>query len=857
MYMQAVPAARAAAAARRSLLPLLLAGAGISTVVGGGANHAPPYDGYQCCWLGDADCGPSSSPSICPELPGCSTYAECTGPCQWRLPDGPAKWCQTSFDTPHDSASDPPLRQYYRPPRQTAAQAESMKDIEERAVKLSAEAEPWVLEYITSDRFRSHLDPSLHKFSGPELLKMMTWEFQRLPLFHNAPTDAWDVDRVGDRRQLVTDDSPMNIALPNGNLQQPCQRYVLGGPEGLMNTVMYLFQFNNRRMSLSLCLSLCICLSFVYTNVDRSRYANMYVNHFLLAAKNLCDLTKSLRKSNSCMMFNANNLRKTALGNIGFGSLTYVLDTNALAGRFFVEPFDGGAMELFEWDLWWKYPAQGTIFPPAWYHTLQPHERMMSAPFSLLHLQGSYKTLATTLNRWWVDGAAMPTVENSGSVFMDNAYFEVMTNGNVWLPEDLQQMQAKYSSDPPQGSGGGDGAEGIFGTQLGADLRVWLANHQRPLVWADRLDGPMLLDPIVASHLGVGGYGFSHADKITAEDVALFRRAWEQPAWNHSFDALVNEAAPHLLFKWQNFFHRASCAAAEYNASNHVMGIDGNGECVYWTSPNGGSHERQAWECLNDGTCSLAQLPSDRAIFATEADCLSECGSSWECVRDVPFAAYSGTAYCLPRVSNITPGVCGVDANTPCERFSSIDSCEASCMSGDTSRSFTCSYNWWDIICAGVAGLVVLRLSMICVAQRCSTGRQTFETQFVSCCRKPRQQVGHCLFVTCCPCFQWFRVMGFLLGQKCGLCGCVCFTLCGLCPPVALGYCAFNLLCGCCIDACTRFHVRRKLKIEGTFCQDAVIHMFATTCARNQEALEISSAGYSGTCYECASQIPL
>ena len=180
-----------------------------------------------------------------------------------------------------------------------------------------------MLEYIASENFHSHLHPSLRKFAAPELLEMITWEFQRLPLFHNAPADAWDVDRVGDRRRrrLVNDDSPMDIALPNGNLQQPCQRYVLGGPEGLMNTVMY---------------------------------ANMYVNHFSLAAGELCDLTSSLRESNSCMMFNANNLRKTSLGNIGFGSLTYVLDTHSLAGRSFWEPFDGGAMELFEWDLWWQ-----------------------------------------------------------------------------------------------------------------------------------------------------------------------------------------------------------------------------------------------------------------------------------------------------------------------------------------------------------------------------------------------------------------------------------------------------------------------------------------------------------------------
>lgn len=333
-------------------------------------------------------------------------------------------------------------------------------------------------------------------------------------------------------------------------------------------------------------------------------------------------------------------------------------------------------------------PAQGTIFPPAWYHTLQPHERMMSAPFALLHLDGRYKTLATTLNYWWVDGTAMPDAENSGSIFMDNAYFEVMTNGNVWLPEDLIQVQAKYSSDPPQKSGG-TGAEGMFGTKLGDQLRAWLAKHQRPLVWADRLDGPMLLDPIVAHQLGAAGYGFSHSTKITNDDIEMFRRAWaDQPAWNHSFDALVREASPYLSFRWQSFFTRDACAAVEANASNHVMGVDENGECVYWTSP--ADHpEGEAWECLNDGTCSIAELPSERALFATEEACLSQCGRVWECVRDVPFAQYSGTAYCLPRVAKITPGVCGADGNgaTACEQFSSVESCEAGCTATPGNKS--------------------------------------------------------------------------------------------------------------------------------------------------------------------------
>jgi hypothetical protein len=37
----------------------------------------------------------------------------------------------------------------------------------------------------------------LQHYSDEELLEMFAWEFERLPLIHNAPIDDWDVDRVG------------------------------------------------------------------------------------------------------------------------------------------------------------------------------------------------------------------------------------------------------------------------------------------------------------------------------------------------------------------------------------------------------------------------------------------------------------------------------------------------------------------------------------------------------------------------------------------------------------------------------------------------------------------------------------
>jgi hypothetical protein len=83
---------------------------------------------------------------------------------------------------------------------------------------------------------RSHLHPSLQNLSNPQLLEMFEWEFQRLPLFHNAPVDARGVD---DPDTPVHDDSPLNITLNNGFIQNPCERYVYGGPEELFSVVMY------------------------------------------------------------------------------------------------------------------------------------------------------------------------------------------------------------------------------------------------------------------------------------------------------------------------------------------------------------------------------------------------------------------------------------------------------------------------------------------------------------------------------------------------------------------------------------------------------------------------------------------
>eukprot|EP01048_Picozoa_sp_COSAG05_P022377 COSAG05_NODE_4454_length_1508_cov_1.616749_2_plen_195_part_00 len=48
-----------------------------------------------------------------------------------------------------------------------------------------------------------------------------------MQLFHNAPLDGADADRGA--HMCYPDDTPLNITLRNGYLQQPCQRFVMGG----------------------------------------------------------------------------------------------------------------------------------------------------------------------------------------------------------------------------------------------------------------------------------------------------------------------------------------------------------------------------------------------------------------------------------------------------------------------------------------------------------------------------------------------------------------------------------------------------------------------------------------------------
>ena len=208
--------------------------------------------------------------------------------------------------------SDEPLRVAFRPPKQTAAQATAMDKVYADAAAQSAAAKPWALSYMGSSAVRGRLDASLQHYSDEQLLDMFTWEFQRLPLMHNAPLDSY-----GATLAAVQDDTPMNVTLDNGYLQTPCQRYTLGGPEDWTGIFGY---------------------SFMYSGFGVESDASWTMN-------TICGFTSTLRGANDCLLFSANNLFKTHIGNTGgYGAVTYLLNRKRMAKRMLLEIWDGGLL---------------------------------------------------------------------------------------------------------------------------------------------------------------------------------------------------------------------------------------------------------------------------------------------------------------------------------------------------------------------------------------------------------------------------------------------------------------------------------------------------------------------------------
>merc|ERR1719316_2296529 len=184
-----------------------------------------------------------------------------------------------------------------------------------------------------------------------------------------------------------------------------------------------------------------------------------------------------------------------------------MLNPASMRGRLMWEAFDAGATEQLYKNL--KPPVYPGLGPmDNFLHLVQPHEEMwnMPAPPTMPALGVSQRccnySLAHLLNRWLVPGTPVPTAESAGTMFMQRApYYEVMTLGNVWLPEDLLYSIAQFANH----TGSYGKFAGLFGTPLADELRDFCIKNKRPLIWTNAgLDGagPMLIDPVVDNIAG-------------------------------------------------------------------------------------------------------------------------------------------------------------------------------------------------------------------------------------------------------------------------------------------------------------------------------------------------------------------
>ena len=278
--------------------------------------------------------------------------------------------CSVAISVPANA-----LETNFRPPRQTPTQKEVLSKIASKAVEQSNAAKEWVIQYMGNTTLRGRLPNSLKNISNEELFNRFDWEFRRLSIIHNAPLDEEEVNA----QKIISDDTILNITLNNGYIQNPCHRLVTGGPEKIQLADSYAYNFFIKRVGM-----------------PTTAYSPNW----------------TLSDANECLLYNANNLRKTSLGNFIYGGVTYVLNQKALKDRIFFEAWDAGNTETMYHELNMSYPGFGTI--DNWYHLVKPHEELFNLPYPQAWRVPSIikccdYSIADLFNRWWVPGTAVPT----------------------------------------------------------------------------------------------------------------------------------------------------------------------------------------------------------------------------------------------------------------------------------------------------------------------------------------------------------------------------------------------------------------------------------------------------------------
>ena len=437
----------------------------------------------------------------------------------------------------HTEMGADPLLQPYRPPQQTPKQAGALQSLIAKAQSDHEAARPYMLSLMQSVVQPACAGLPCAGSTPAELLTMLDYEWTHDWIIHNAPAD--ETDPAG-----IVDDTVLRTTLTNGYLQNVCQRYALG-VENIRNY--------------------------------QGEYAIMREYMHIPAAKDVNDPT--LRESNECILYLADNLWKRYAGNYIYGSITYVHNPS-YADKFAVSPYDSGA----------HFKTRGAVFGTrkAYYHVIKEH----------LNLFGE-KNVGLWFQRWYAPSTPLPKLGTF-------PYFELQWFGNSWLPDSLLTIVAKFDGD-----GGG---EGIFGKTIGTQLRDVMASSRTPLLWSNGDSTGSIIDPSVCSIVGIS---------CSQADTDAFNEAWEEKGT--TFATLYSKISPQLQFNFLNYYNQKICTQVETDAQNVVLGVNAAGACVYYTR----SQPATRWECLNDGTCGLSY--SSRGTFFSEQDCLANCASKWGC----------------------------------------------------------------------------------------------------------------------------------------------------------------------------------------------------------------------------------
>jgi len=572
------------------------------------------------------------------------------------------------------------LNQDFRPPRQTSTQATVLAELHANASTASAAALSGTLELM--EALRENLHPTLHELTSEELLERFKWEFEHLQLFHNAPTSP-DNDlelfrESGYNSSYLpgqhngSDDSPVLSSLYSGVLQNSCVRQAIGGPQRAPNGYPPKFTWMGMPES-------------AYgTKDDDDGFEKMQY---------------TLREANECFLFNANNLWKDPSGNAIYGGMTWVLSPETTKGRLIVAPGDTGFVYAMTEGGGYggidvPFPGFGT--EDHWYHLLAFHVALLNVNdrFSNDDAPAWKYSLADVFNHWYApDDGNEPSYDGAWP------YFEILLAGHAHLPEDLHFGIAQYGgvdilpgseeAMPDTTVDRGDDDEfdhsgafgtsptahhaGMFGSHAGNELRSFMGANGRPLLWNQMSYDTMLLDPLVIQ-LANGRI----QPECTQEDVDLFNESWtgENDATNKSYSAqqqrfekLVTSVPSRLKLTYLSWDTREACADVEADSTTLAIGVNGEGECVYYKTDGPAPTK---WELFNDGSCALSADPL-RAVYATEAEC-EAATTRWKCVQvEAQYGPGTAVAYCMPSTTELGAA-----------EFGSVSSCEAACLPPDS-----------------------------------------------------------------------------------------------------------------------------------------------------------------------------